>query len=74
MILCRVPYQRNTLLVAYTFAEVDEIISDKLPNPHSHTRVVANDVHHVQAIAWMSAGYSLESVNFASKTATFAPA
>lgn len=52
--------------VTLTFAEIEAILNDKLPDsPRKYKGWWANDIRgrHVQAVAWLDAGWKMESVD-----------
>jgi len=62
----------NASRVEMTFEEVERIVG-KLPDSAEVQRPWwANDESHVQAAAWMGAGYKVESVDQAARHVVFA--
>jgi hypothetical protein len=60
--------------VVLSFAEVEKIIGDRLPpSAHKYGAWWANEreVTHVQANAWLRAGWRVESVHLERKVVTF---
>jgi hypothetical protein len=55
-----------------TFAEIEIIIADKLPDSaRLYSAWWANDPTHVQATAWLNAGWKVDSVNKHQRSVTF---
>ncbi len=67
--------RKNTHKDIYlSFAKIEEIISDKLPpSAFEYREWWANELvgSHVQAQAWMNAGWKVESVDFTRKSVRF---
>jgi len=62
----------NTRKLTLTFHQIEQIINNTLPASASHYRQWwANDRKHVHAVAWLDAGWSLDTVDLSRRTATF---
>lgn len=57
-----------------TFFQIEQIIDDDLPRSAATYREWwANDAHHVQANAWMGAGYQVDTVDLGRSKVRFIP-
>jgi hypothetical protein len=64
--------QRDEAVVTLTYERIERLINDLLPaSAHAHRPWWANDKSHVQAHAWLDAGYEVSSVDPKAKTVTF---
>ena len=58
--------------VSMTFSEIERILGDPLPaSARKHRPWWANDKTHVQAEAWMDAGWEVDHVDINSEQVTF---
>jgi len=58
--------------ITLSFSDVADIIGDSLPkSAREHAAWWANDATHVEAKAWMDAGYHTAFISLASETVTF---
>lgn len=58
--------------VQLTFEEVAGFVPGGLPqSAYRHLAWWANDPHHVQAAAWLKAGWRSENANLAARSVTF---
>lgn len=63
---------KNNSLVQLSFQQIEEIIGEALPDSaYTYQAWWANDKTHSQAIAWLEAGWEVDSFNLSTKQVTF---
>jgi len=58
--------------VAQTFRQIEDILRDKLPSSaYTYRPWWGNDKTHIQAIAWLKAGWKVDAVNLTRQKVIF---
>jgi hypothetical protein len=63
---------KSVVAASLDFGAIENILQDKLPMAAFKWRAWwGNDRHHVHAVAWLDAGWKVESVDLSRRSVTF---